>query len=78
MALIAMPISHLPPAMSCPPSATCAGAGISYLPLAMLAPTHIAFGLLAASLAGLLTGTPPTPAAFACAALGALLPDIDT
>jgi len=44
----------------------------------MLAPTHVLFGLLAVSLTGLLAGFKLTPTAYACAILGALLPDLDT
>ena len=43
-----------------------------------MAPTHIAFGILAASFFGLIAGLPVTPEAFAFAILGALLPDVDT
>lgn len=46
--------------------------------LMMTAPTHVVFGILTASLFGLLVGIPLTPTAFACVALGALLPDVDT
>ncbi|MFQ6111837.1 MAG: metal-dependent hydrolase, partial [Nitrospinota bacterium] len=46
--------------------------------MGMMAPTHIVFGLLTTALLGTLLGSPIAPAAFAFAALGALLPDIDT
>jgi inner membrane protein len=44
----------------------------------MMAPTHLAFGILAVSLFGLIAGASLTPEAFGFAVLGALLPDVDT
>jgi inner membrane protein len=44
----------------------------------MMAPTHLAFGVLAVSLFGLIAGASLTPEAFGFAVLGALLPDVDT
>jgi len=64
-------ISHLPSAAYQP-------SAMSYLPVVMIAPTHIAFGLLAASFLGLVSGNSLGPEAFALAAFGALLPDVDT
>ena len=55
---------------------------IGHLPfplvIGMMAPTHLAFGILAVSLFGLIAGASLSPEAFGFAALGALLPDVDT
>lgn len=44
----------------------------------MQAPTHLAFAMLSSAAAGAVVGRPLTPAEFLWAAVGALLPDIDT
>ena len=71
-----MLMNHQPSAIGYQPSA------ISYLPfplvIGMMAPTHIAFSLLAVSLFGLIAGASITPEAFVFAVLGAVLPDVDT